>query len=252
MAWVETHSLSFAARHEVEDEECAQRTLDELEDLRLDLEERFEEAPGEVTVIVHPAAAWLAAAHPFLPAARWAAAPAGRRYLAGGAMAHEIHVLSDSSMDRRAAGEDSQRALRATAQRLYVQLVVAANNDQLPPPWGPRRFARYLRWAWLVEGAAQYYSGQTGLFRAAVIRRMREGGPPAAADLMVSRLRKDGANGNLELAFDRPIGEIEQIWRRHLREEVARSGSTTPSRLARTEAMRRSRVSRSPGREARR
>jgi hypothetical protein len=279
MAWVETHSLSFAARHEADDEECAQRMLDELEDLRLDLEERFEEAPGEVTVIVHPAAAWLAAAHPFLPAARCAAAPAGRRYLAGWAMANEIHVLSDSCMDRRAAGEDSQRALRATAQRLYVQLVVASNNHQLPPPWGPRRFARYLRWAWLVEGAAQYYSGQTGLFRAAVIRRMREGGPPAfpptardaiilggtifdlleresgspdAADLMVSRLRKDGANGNLELAFDMPIGEIEQLWRRHLREEVARSGSMTPSRLARTEAMRRSRVSRSPGREARR
>jgi hypothetical protein len=274
VAWVETHSLSFAARHEADDEQCAQRTLDELEDLRLDLEERFDDAPGEVTVIVHPAAAWLAAAHPFLPAARWAAAPAGRRYLAGWAMANELHILNDSCMDRRAAGEDSQRALRATAQRLYVQLVVAANNEALPPPWGPQRFARYLRWAWLIEGAAQYYSGQTPLFRAAVIRRMREGGPPAfpptardaiilggtifdllereagspdAADLMVSRLRKDGAQGNLELAFDKPIAEIERMWRRHLREEVARSGSMTPSRLARTETL-----SRSPGREARR
>ena len=264
MAWVETHSLSFAARHEADDEEGAQRTLDELEDLRLDLEERFDEAPGEVTGVVQPAAAGLSAAHRVLPGARWAAAPAGRRYLAGWAMANEIHVLSDSCMDRRAAGEDSQRALRATAQRLYVQLVVAANNDQLPPPWGPRRFARYLRWAWLVEGAAQYYSGQTALFRGAVIRRMREGGPPAfpptardaiilggtifdlleresgspdAADLMVSRLRKDGAQGNLELAFDRPMAEIERMWRRHLREEVARSGSTTPSRLARSEGI---------------
>ena len=264
MAWVETHSLSFAARHEADDEQCAQRTLDELEDLRLDLEERFDDAPGEVTVIVHPAAAWLAAAHPFLPAARWAAAPAGRRYLAGWAMANELHVLNDSCMDRRAAGEDSQRALRGTAQRLYVQLVVAANNDQLPPPWGPRRFGRYLRWSWLIEGAAQYYSGQIPHFRAAVIRRMREGGPPAfppsardaiilggtvfdllerhtgsadAADMLVSRLRKDGAQGNLELAFDMPIAEIERMWRRHLREEVARSGSMTPSRLARTEGL---------------
>jgi hypothetical protein len=274
VAWVETHSLSFAARHEADDEECAQRTLDELEDLRLDLEERFDEAPGEVTVIVHPASAWLAAAHPFLPAARWAAAPAGRRYLAGWAMANELHVLNDFCMDRRAAGEDSQRALRGTAQRLYVQLVVAANNDQLPPPWGPRRFARYLRWSWLIEGAAQYYSGQTQHFRAAVIRRMREGGPPTfppsardaiilggtvfdllerhsggpdAADLLVSRLRKDGAQGNLELAFDMPIAEIERMWRRHLREEVARAGSTTPSRLARTE-----KINQSPGRAARR
>ncbi len=209
---METHSLSFAARHEIDDAECAQRTLDDLEDLRLRLEERFEEAPGEVTLVVHPAAAWLAAAHPFLPAARWAAAPAGRRYLAGWAMASELHVLNDQYMDRRAAGEDSQRALRGTAERLYVQLVLAANNRQLPPPWGPRRFARYLRWAWLIEGAAQYYAGQVPHFRAAVIRRMR----------------------NLELAFDEPLPEIERLWRRHLREEVARSGSTRPRRVSRS------------------
>jgi hypothetical protein len=258
VAWVETHSLSFAARHEADDAECAQRTLDDLEDLRLRLEERFDEAPGEVTVVVHPAAAWLAAAHPFLPAARWAAAPAGRRYLAGWAMATELHVLNDDYMDRRAAGEDSQRALRGTAQRLYVQLVLAANNQQLPPPWGPRRFGRYLRWAWLIEGAAQYYSGQISHFRAAVIRRMREGGPPAfppsardaiilggtvfdllerrsgpdATDVLVSRLRKDGARGNLELAFNAPAAEIERLWRRHLREEVARAGPTRPRRVS--------------------
>ena len=252
MAWVETHSLSFAARHEADDTECAQRTLDDLEDLRLRLEERFDQAPGGITVVVHPAAAWLSAAHPFLPAARWAAAPAGRRYLAGWAMSTELHVLNDDYMDRRAAGEDSRRALRGTAERLYVQVVLAANNAQLPPPWDPRRFARYLKWAWLIEGASQYYAGQIPHFRAAVIRRMREGGTPSfppsareaiilggtifdvlersagpdACDLLVSRLRKDGARGNLELAFDEPIAEIEREWRRYLREEVARSGPT--------------------------
>ncbi len=42
MAWIETESLSFVARHEAEDTECAQRTLDALEDLRLRLEERFD------------------------------------------------------------------------------------------------------------------------------------------------------------------------------------------------------------------
>ena len=62
MAWVETESLSFVARHESDDEASAQRTLDDLEDLRLRLEDRFEEAPGDITVIVHPAPAWLAAA----------------------------------------------------------------------------------------------------------------------------------------------------------------------------------------------
>jgi hypothetical protein len=246
MAWVETHSLSFLARHESDDEDCAQRTLDRLEDLRLGLEERFERAPGEITVIVHPAPGWLSAAHPFLPAARWAAAPAGRRYLAGWAMATELHVLNDQYTDRRAAGDDSRRALRGTAERLYVQIVLGANNDRLPPPWGPRRFGRYLRWAWLIEGAAQYFSGQVPLFRAAVIRRMREGPSPSfppsprdaiilggtvfdllerevgpeACELLVSRLRKDGAQGNLELAFDARLRDIERSWRRHLREEA--------------------------------
>ena len=73
-------------------------------------------------------------AHPFLPAARWSAAPAGRRYLAGWAMATELHVLNDPHMERRAAGDDSLEALRGTAERLYAQLVVAANNTALPPP----------------------------------------------------------------------------------------------------------------------
>lgn len=242
MAWVETESLSFVARHEDGDEDCAQEVLDRLEEMRLRLEERFEHVPGGVTVIVHPAPAWLTAAHPFLPAARWAAAPAARRYLAGWAMATELHVLNDHYLDKRAAGEDSRRALRGTAERLYAQIVLSENNERLPPPWGPRRFGRYLRWAWLIEGAAQYFTGQVPLFRAAVVRRLREGGspsfPPSARDaiilggtifelldrevggkaceLIVSRLRKDGARGNLELAFDAPFEAIEHEWRHYL------------------------------------
>ncbi len=243
MPWVETESLSFVARHEAGDEDCAQGVLDRLEELRLRLEERFERVPGGVTVIVHPAPGWLSAAHPFLPLARWAAAPAARRYLAGWAMATELHVLNDHYLDRRAAGEDSRRALRGTAERLYAQIVLSENNERLPPPWGPGRFGRYLRWAWLIEGAAQYFTGQVPLFRAAVVRRLREGGSPAfppsardaiilggtifelldrevgpgACELIVSRLRKDGARGNLELAFDAPFAEIEREWREHVR-----------------------------------
>jgi hypothetical protein len=250
MAWVETESLSFTARHESEDTSSAQRTLDELEDTRLRLEERFDDAPGGITVVIHPSPGWLAAAHPFLPAARLAAAPAGRRYLAGWAMASELHVLNDDYLDRRAAGEDSLAALRGTAARLYAQIVIAANNESLPPPWGPRRFARYLRWAWLIEGGAQYYAGQVPLFRAAVHTRMRRGSPPSfppsardamilggtildllerdrgpdACQVLVSRLRREGARGSIELAFDAPIGEVEREWRRYLREDIPRAG----------------------------
>lgn len=243
MPWVETDSLSFTARHDTGDVAYAERTLDRLEDLRLRLEDSFEHVPGDVTVVIHTNPAWLSMAHPFLPAARWSAAPAGRRYLAGWPMATELHVLNDPHITKRAAGPDSLEALRGTAERLYAQLVVAANNGALPPSWTPRRFVRYLRWAWLVEGGAQYYSRQVGLYRAAVIRRLREGPrpsfPPSRRDavilggtifdlleaergpeacrLLVTRLHREGPAANLEAAFDARFREVEDAWRAHLR-----------------------------------
>ena len=93
MSWVQTDSLSFVARHENVDEASAVRILDRLEDLRLELEDRFERAPDGITVIVHPSGAWLAAAHPFLPAARLAAAAAGPAADAGGGIAAQVHKL---------------------------------------------------------------------------------------------------------------------------------------------------------------
>jgi hypothetical protein len=277
VAWVETESLSFVARHDSADEPCAQRVLDDLEDLRLRLEDRFDAVPDGVTVVVHASPGWLSLAHPFLPAARWSAAPAGRRYMAGWAMANELHVLSDPYMERRAAGEDSLRALYGTAGRLYAQIVVAVNNPSLPPAWGPRRFARYLRWAWLVEGAAQYFAGQVPLFRAAVIRRLREGSRPAfppsprdavilggsildllerergpgACELIVARLNRAGPQANIEAAFDARVKEVERAWRDHLREL---SGPDLASRLVEEPDDQRGRRQRRqhPRREARR
>jgi hypothetical protein len=244
MAWTETDSLSFTARHDDSDLGCAQRILDRLEDMRLRLEERFDEAPGDITVVIHDNPAWLSAAHPLLPAVRWAAAPAGRRYLAGWPMIGEIHVLNDYWTERRAAGEDSLTALRGTAERMYCQLVLAANNESLPPMWTPKHFLAYLQWAWLIEGAAQYFTGQTSLFRAAVITRLREGerppfppsrrdavilggtvfdlldrtSGPGACEILVSRLHREGPRGNLELAFEASMREIEKAWRMHLDE----------------------------------
>jgi hypothetical protein len=244
VTWVETESLSFTARHDTGDAAYAERTLDRLEDLRVRLDERFDQTPGGVTLVVHTNPALLALAHPFLPAARWSAAPAGRRYLAGWPMATELHVLNDPHMDRRAAGEDSREALRGTAERLYTQLVIAANNPELPPSWTPRRFARYMRWMWLVEGGAQYFSRQVGLYRAAVIRRLREGARPSfppghrdavilggtifdlleqehgpdACMAMVRDLRRDGPDAHLEWIFGARPRQIEDAWRAYLRE----------------------------------
>ncbi len=64
MPWVETESLSFTARHDSGDAAFAERTLDRMEELRLRLEDRFEDVPGDVTVVVHTNPAWLALAHP--------------------------------------------------------------------------------------------------------------------------------------------------------------------------------------------
>lgn len=244
MPWVETHSISFTARHDSGDTAFAEKTLDRMEELRLRLEDVFELVPGEITIVVHTNPALLSMAHPFLPAARWSAAPAGRRYLAGWAMAAELHVLNDLHMERRAAGEDSREALRGTAERLYAQLVVAANNSALPPSWTPRRFGRYLAWAWLVEGASQYFARQVGFYRPAVIRRLRESArpsfPPSRRDAVILggtifdlleaergpeacrtlalNLLPGGPRPTLEAAFEAPYGEIEDAWRAYLRE----------------------------------
>ncbi len=243
MAWVETESLSFTARHDSDDAAFAERTLDRMEGLRLRLEDRFATVPETVTVVIHTNPIWLTAAHPFLPAARWSAAPAGRRYLAGWPMATELHVLNDHHMERRAAGDDSLEALRGTAERLYAQVVLAANNSALPPIWTPRRFVRYLQWAWMVEGGAQYFARQVGLYRAAVIRRLRESGrvsfPPSrrdavilggtvfdllenergpeACERLVDRLLPGGPEVTLEDAFDARFRDVEDAWRDHLR-----------------------------------
>ncbi len=251
MTWIETESLSFTARHDDADTACAQRILDALEELRLRLEERFSEAPGDVTVVIHDNPAYLSAAHPLLPPVRWSAAPSARRYVSGWPMTGEIHVLSDEWMQRRAGGEDSLRALLGTAERMYCQLVLAANNDRLPPMWTPRRFITYLRWAWLVEGAAQYFSGQVSLYRPAVITRLREGErpkfPPSRRDAIIlggtlfdlldrhagpeaclrlsSRLRREGPRSSLELAFDAGSAAIEKAWRLYLDEILHPAGA---------------------------
>jgi hypothetical protein len=125
-------------------------------------------------------------------------------------------------------------------------MVIADNNTALPPSWTPRRFARYLRWAWLVEGGAQYFSRQVGLYRAAVIRRLRESARPSfppsrrdavtlggtifdllenergpeACERLVDRLLPQGPEVQLEDAFDARFRDIEAAWRDYLREMV--------------------------------
>jgi len=243
MAWVETQSLSFTARHEDEDAAAAQDLLDDLEAFRAELAELFERTPGGIAVIVHPRPYALALAQPWLPLARRAASPASRRYMAGWFSSRELHVLSPEALEERASPvEGSREALMLSPLHEYAHLTIAANNPALPPPFNPGSFARYLRWAWLAEGGAAQLSGQTPFLRAAVARRLREGRPPsfppAARDApllggtlldmldeergtgavvqLLSRLDPAGARHAVETAFGRRLLEVERDWRERI------------------------------------
>jgi hypothetical protein len=240
MPWVETESLSFTARHEEVDAAAAQDLLDDLESFRAELAELFPRTPGDIAVIVHPRPLALSLAQPWLPLARAAASPASRRYMAGWFSRSEIHVLSPEALDERASAVDGSReALMLSPLHEYAHLVIGANNPSLPPPFNPRSFQRYLRWAWLAEGAAAQLSGQTPHLRAAVTRRLHEGGPPSfppsprdapllggtllgmleeergleAVVELTSTLDRDGSARAIERAFGRRLMEIEADWR---------------------------------------
>jgi hypothetical protein len=243
VAWVESHSLSFSARHDSSQAGEANRVLDALEHQRDELGLLFEHAPGEVAVILHPRSAALTLAQPWLPLARMVAAPASRRYFAGWFSEREIHVLAPPALERRASSvPGSREALLLTPQHEYAHVVVGANNADLPPPFSIASFRSYVRWAWLCEGAAAWLSGQTDHLRPAIVRRLREGGrpdfPPAPRDAMLlggtvfallERLRGPEAaaglarspldGGPLELlteAFGWHTGSIERDWRAEL------------------------------------
>ena len=243
MSWIETRTAFFSARHEGRDTPAARALLRRLESLRADLAERFDRTPPDVAVVMHPRSTQLALAHPWWPLLRLGAAPAARRYLSGFHAAGEIHVLGPRALEARASTvPGSREALELSPMREYAHLVVAANNPALPPPFTPASLVRYLRWAWLSEGAAAHLSGQTRHLRGAVVRRLREGPPPSfppsardahllggsvfglvervagpeACVALASELHPHGPLAALERVCDRPARQIEREWRRHL------------------------------------
>jgi hypothetical protein len=249
MTWVESESLSFTARHDDTQADEAAAVLDALESFRAKLDGLFERTPYEVAVVLHPRPLMLALAQPWLPVARIVAAPASRRYFAGWFTSHEIHVLAPPALEQRASGvEGSREALLLTPQHEYAHLVVGANNPDLPPPFTVGSFRRYVRWAWLCEGAATHFSGQTPHLRAAIVRHLHEAGrpelPPPARDAQLlggtvfSLLEREAGPGApvalamtrdstsprraLEGVFGRSLPAVARDWRDYL--ESLRAG----------------------------
>jgi hypothetical protein len=254
LAWLETSSDTFVARHDERDAPDVERVLAQLEYTRSHLDGRFPERLGPLTVVLHGSAAQLDAAAPWLPVQRRLTAAAGRRYLVGWAGERELHVLAPRLLARRASNvEGSLELLMLAPAALLARRYVAANHRGMPPPFGPRTFARWLRWAWLLEGAAQHFSGQARHVRPAVTRRLREGGTPSfppgrrdatllggtvfdllareegepACVALACGPHRDGPAGALRRAFGgRPLRHTEAAWRSHL----ARLGEPGPRR----------------------
>ena len=244
-AWVETESANFSARFDDVDRRDVRGVLNLLEDMRDRLEPVFPALPQEVSVVLHTSRVELDLAQPYLPILRRRTTPAARRYVAGWAGRGTVHVLAPRLLAARATNvEGSKEMLMLTPAAIYVQLVIAACNPDLPPPWSPRSTLRAARWAWLIAGNAQWFSGQTALARPAISRRLREQARPefppglrdavllggslvdlvareqgtaAAARLACRPLPPGGPREALLDAFDgRALVHTEGTWRAHL------------------------------------
>ena len=153
--------------------------LHSLERTRDYLAQYFPRTVEGISVVFHPSIASLAIARPLLPLSWGATAPAGRRYVAGWAGQHELHVLLPAVLEARASAVPGSREMLARAvPALYARRVIVENNRDLPRRLSPGRIRTELRWAWLLEGAARWFGGQTVHARPAIARRLREGRRP--------------------------------------------------------------------------
>ena len=244
MPWVESASRSFRARHDSGCADDAERMLYSLELAREQLSAYFPDTLTGLTVVLHRGALSLSLARPVLPLVWLATAPAARRYLGGWASGQEIHVLTPRVLRERASSvSGSLEMLSLTPEALYARRVVAESNQDLPTGVGPRRAAVEIRWAWLLEGAARWFAGQTEYARPAIARRLHEGNRPSfppslgdslllggtvidllvaergetAAAALASRLDPGGPRVAIQRAFGgAPLVHIEGAWRTHL------------------------------------
>ncbi len=250
MAWVESSSARFSARHDDREAADAAQVLRTLDGVVARFEDALGTEAGDLTLVLHGTEAQLDAAAPTLPVLRRMTAPAGRRYVVGWAGEDELHVLSPRALAKRATNaQGSLELLMLTPVALLARNLLATALPGMPPPWTPRAWRRYLRWAWLLEGAAQWMSGGVPHVRPLIARRLREGPepsfPPARADALLLggtvfdlATREDGPDAALQLALTAPtdgprvalerafdgrsLRHTEAAWRSHLARDAAR------------------------------
>ena len=245
MAWLETASETFIARHDERDAEDALRVLAQLEHARPRLQRRLGAEVGELAVVLHPTSAQLDAAQPWLPLQRARTAPAARRYVVGRATDAELHVLAPRVLAARASNVEGslEMLMLAPTALLAKRLLVPERSGRL----GRRRSARADE-PWRVEGAAQFFSGQTRHVRPAVVLRTHERPAPSFPPIRRDALllggtvfdllaREEGEAACVELArapdparalerafHGRPLRQTEQAWRSNLARLARPSG----------------------------
>jgi hypothetical protein len=244
VAWVESASDAFQCRHSSAHADEAALVLETLERARGALAHVFPRTVDGLTFVLHDSVASLALARPQAVLAWVVTAPAARRYVAGWAGRREVHLLSPAVLARRAANSPGSAQMLALAPAtLYARALILECNHELHRGSATARAAFALRWAWLLEGGARFFSGETASARGAIVRRLREGGRPRfppglrdapllggtvidllarehgklAAAQFATRLHPGGPRAALTKAFDgRPLVHTEGAWRSHL------------------------------------
>jgi hypothetical protein len=245
MSWTESASTSFACRHSSARTADAARVLRLLERTRERLSTHFPQPAVELTVVLHDSPHALALSNPLMPAIWGLTAKPARRYVTGWAGRHELHVLSPRALRDRASGvSGSFEMLMLAPASLYAKRVIIGTNRELQQARLPARSWAELRWAWLVEGAARWLSGESGHARTVAGHYMRTGHRPrfpagardapllaptlieflaeqqgpAAVTRLVGRLHTGGAHAALLSAFPGSgLTSIEGEWRSRLR-----------------------------------
>ncbi len=244
MTWVESRLGGFRARHDESDARDARRVLESLSLVAARMEGLFARRVDEITVVLHDSVASLTMTNPVMPLMWLMTDPAARRYVAGWSGESELHVLSPALLRTRASSvEGSREMLALSAASLYARRVIIDNNRDLRGVMRAIRVRRELRWAWLLEGTARWFSGQTEHARPAIARRLHEGGQPrfppglrdatllggTVIDLLAReegeptaaafamRLEARGPSAALADVFGgRPLRRSEEAWRSHL------------------------------------
>ena len=259
MAWVESHSLSFSARHESAHADAGERGARRPRAVPGEpVDDLFEVTPSEIAVVMHARSIALSLAHPWLPLARRVAAPASRRYFAGWFAEHEIHVLAPNALERRASAvPGSREALLLTPRHEYAHLVLGANNPGPPAPVLGLALPPVRALGLALRGGRRVALGPDAAASApAIVRRHARGRAPRVPAGAVRRdaagrhrLHAAGAPARhrtwrprwprarssaapaalLAEAFDRPVAAVERDWRDEL-DSMAAVGLSAPSR----------------------